>query len=650
MMRVLLGSVRVATVLLSVVGHLSSAGPAVECSESEDQHSLFQKRSPAELERQASNASAALLPGYDCDGDGAKDCGEWDFGLSQCRNPGQCKHYLVGCQCRRCTDQGQASSDLSLQHDKPTNRYYGKWMNWGDTIDTCAPWLMPKDDCTLRKLLAYARLKGYKVRPSGATHSSGGLVTDGQDMQTVVVSLAEYQAPLGWEFEWLDMPDGSKRVRVNAGWNQMQLYAKIRPWGYFLPTQTVGSFFQLAGIVANSVHGGMYSEGFVYEAVTGLRVMLADGSIRHLEAEADLRLWRNSYGLLGIILSVELKLAHRPQFQMYTVQRQLPGWNRQHFWRFLMDDASAELPQRPGEAAFGQFFVNFLEEPPRMLALVEREGEHANAPGIAHDVPPSVTANYEQMLAQPKFSPAHGLASYSDLSRREGAPPISMPSLPTMNVPMDKLLQMLPRSNRSFNVEVAKGLASMSFMGIPAYVNDSRRLVNDGFYLRETPRTVCFSFFMEALRAFEVLDLCMNFFRQNHQALEGFLWNQPMELRFVNVASSATLQPVEPGRYVSFEVLAFPGTAKDEQEYLEAFYELQEALEAKFGSLRPHIAKLFGLDKRNGHLEPYHPSRTCKIYTKAQKDEFNSYRVTVDPSGLFAQGLGLQLLSECPAS
>merc|ERR1711972_794533 len=117
----------------------------------------------------------------------------------------------------------------------------------------CAPWVMPKDDAALRNLLSFARDKGYKVRISGAGHSAGGIVTDGENNQVLMLSLAEYTAPGEWEFHMRHMPDGSARATVNAGWTQAHLYQKVRPHGYFLPAQTAGYFFALGGIVANSV-------------------------------------------------------------------------------------------------------------------------------------------------------------------------------------------------------------------------------------------------------------------------------------------------------------------------------------------------------------------------------------------------------------
>jgi len=137
---------------------------------------------------------------------------------------------------------------------------------------------MPKSDADLRAILEYAKANEYIVRPAGATHSAGALVTDWQNNRNVLtVSLAEYVAPNGWNY--LFKTDSlSATVWVNAGWSPLQLYSKIRPQNYFLPTQTAGPLFQLGGLISNCVHGGNYQKGFLHQYVIGVKVMLANGT------------------------------------------------------------------------------------------------------------------------------------------------------------------------------------------------------------------------------------------------------------------------------------------------------------------------------------------------------------------------------------
>ncbi|CAE8583481.1 unnamed protein product [Polarella glacialis] len=319
-------------------------------------------------------------PEYDCDGDGVVDCGKYDRFGQTCANLDHClwKYHLFSClppgKCCKCrATQCLANATAKAPEGEPDQSHvydFGKWQNWANHIESCAPWTMPSDDKELAALLAYATEHGYKVRPSGATHSAGGLVTSQADTEVLVVSLGKYTAPEDWEYK-LTPQEGkiAGRVMVNAGWTQLQLMAKIRPLNYFLPSQTAGYFFQLAGIVANTVHGGIYESGFIYEYVTRMRVMLHDGSIKVIDDEKDLRFWRTSFGLLGLIIGLEFELVQRPKLQVYTVpQRKLADWSEVEFWRYINVDAAANVPpSTPGfteptgsqEAASGEFFLNF---------------------------------------------------------------------------------------------------------------------------------------------------------------------------------------------------------------------------------------------------------------------------------------------------
>merc|ERR1712151_1311525 len=93
---------------------------------------------------------------------------------------------------------------------------------------------------------------------------------------------------------------------------QLHLFKRTRPRGFFVPAQTAGYFFSLGGIVANSVHGGAYNEGFINEYVTQMRVMDWEGNIHIIDDEAELRHWRCSFGLLGIILGIADKATLQP--------------------------------------------------------------------------------------------------------------------------------------------------------------------------------------------------------------------------------------------------------------------------------------------------------------------------------------------------
>ena len=75
----------------------------------------------------------------------------------------------------------------------------------------------------------------------------------------------------------------------------------------FLPAQTAGPFFTIGGVVANCVHGGAVNYGLIHNAVLAMRVIDAQGKIRWVTEEEDLRFYRSSFGCLGVITHVKMQ-------------------------------------------------------------------------------------------------------------------------------------------------------------------------------------------------------------------------------------------------------------------------------------------------------------------------------------------------------
>ena len=166
------------------------------------------------------------------------------------------------------------------------------------------------------------------------------------ESQTVGISLAEYQLDdVSWD---MVLNQTSKSVRAPAGASLFDLYQTIRPHGFFLPTQTAGPIFTLAGIVSNSVHGGVYNRGYISEYITALRVAIWNGTqmkIKILSSENELRFWRTSFGMLGIITAIEFALERRNGFTIeskkHTFSRD--DWNRKNVDAYFKELASTYL-------------------------------------------------------------------------------------------------------------------------------------------------------------------------------------------------------------------------------------------------------------------------------------------------------------------
>jgi len=622
---------------------LAKDGPDVQAQA--ESHAEALARSPAD---------------YDCNGDGVPDCGKWNYRMGMCENQAYCGHlYKLGdwdlglsCRCRRCDDpafQGTAFGDAQLQ--KPDGSLFdamswSTFRNWADHLDTCAPWIMPRSDGDLRNALAYARSKGYKVRISGAGHSAGGIVTDGKDANTFVISLAEYATTGEWQFGMRDMPDGSKRATVNAGWTQAHLYAKVRPLGFFLPAQTAGYFFALGGIVANSVHGGAYKAGFVHSYATRMRVMLYDGSIKIIEDEEEVRYWRCSFGMLGIILGIEFQLEHREQLQMYSVKKQMDGWSAESFWSFMKQDAEADVPGDivpEGGAGSrkswnGEYFVNWIGsvETPTVLVYAQKANSSVDADFNGPlGMPQNIEQNYAALLDRKVTDDWHGRMTWGEAARRDGSPPIEI-----MGLDVNDVLDAMKWA------PMAKIMSSQAVTNIPRLVRTLGNKVNDGFFLKDSAAALAAAYFVEPAKAFEAMD----YFRSVQLASRGskeFVWNLPGEFRFINVQDSAVLQPVKAGLWFNAQMISFADLAKDDQAWKRDFKKVEDYWVKHLGA-KPHMGKLWGFETSpEGEVEPFADSFACSIYSDETKAKFNEYRKSQDPEDLFFAGLGPKLVTPC---
>ena len=77
------------------------------------------------------------------------------------------------------------------------------------------------------------------------------------------------------------------RFRAPGGATQLDVYSIIRPENLFFPTSTAAWLFTMAGMAANSVHGGMFNKSFVYSYVTGMRVIFTDGTTKIIDEDDE---------------------------------------------------------------------------------------------------------------------------------------------------------------------------------------------------------------------------------------------------------------------------------------------------------------------------------------------------------------------------
>src|SRR5712692_2389008 len=203
-----------------------------------------------------------------------------------------------------------------------------QFVNWAETA-SCTPAIFaePRTEDELREVLRDAEARGLPVKVVGGGHSwSDAACTEG-----VLVSLDGLSRVIEIEGD---------RVTVEAGIRLDALNQTLAGRG--LALGVLGSIARqsIAGAISTGTHGSGPRHGSLASLVCGLRLLLADGSVRDLGASDDLfDAARVSLGALGIITRVTLQC--EPAFRLEELAAPLP-----------FDEAAAQIPQLVRDEAY----------------------------------------------------------------------------------------------------------------------------------------------------------------------------------------------------------------------------------------------------------------------------------------------------------
>lgn len=558
---------------------------------------------------------------------------------------------------------------------------------WGRVVRSDHPVVMPTNDDELQSILLRAKEGGCKVRPSGSTHSAAGLVAEASSQtDVVVVSLDRYiPSDKNWATPVL-MNEGANTasVKVPAGLTQLQLYSFIRPKHYFLSTQTAGFLFTIAGVVGSFVHGGSFQDGPIHNHVKAMRVMLWDGTITVIDKQDELRYWRNSYGLLGIITAVELTVIKRPNFRFRTLPSQSPdgGWNAKGFEQYINGIRK--------EYTAAEFFMN--PHTKEILAVVQKDVTDVTTPTLVDSdcvwrwfqCQPSSQCSYQyefgdwtlndscRTIVRPPPTDddecgwdykAHTCrnskyCSYQfqlgdinlDESCRMIYPP--PPSVSSMKDAYNQLINDNPMMGVT-GVSVGDkrlqqdGICLASRIGlervllesiqatIPSLVREAYDKTNDGFLVPVSLplRTPLLGYLIPSDMLFAVLDKITKL---------DYVLSIPLEWRYVsfdNEKESAILQPgnIQSGEWAAMEIVSNEVPNWTPNEWRSQFMEIETIFKNAGGV--PHTGKYFGMGlDGNGLIRPFRNVGPQDVFSEKQKEEFRAYANRVDPGGLFWSG------------
>lgn len=181
-----------------------------------------------------------------------------------------------------------------------TRRRHRDWSNWSGSV-RCHPnhCAYPVTVEQIQSEVLRVSEDGERLRVIGAGHSWSPLCWSDENH----LSLAR--------FTGIESADAQRhRVWVRGGTRLRDLTEALADRGWALDNAPDHDAQTVAGAIATGTHGSGAAFGSLSTKVTGLRMVCADGSVRHCSAEENPELFdaaRVSLGALGVVTHVELR-------------------------------------------------------------------------------------------------------------------------------------------------------------------------------------------------------------------------------------------------------------------------------------------------------------------------------------------------------
>jgi FAD-linked oxidoreductase len=190
-----------------------------------------------------------------------------------------------------------------------------RWVNWGEN-QSCTPSRVeyPVSAYEISSIVKEAASAGLRVKVVGTGHS----FTDIAATEGVMLSLQR-------SGRVLEADTSSGVVKVEAGIRLSELNHQLAELGLALENLGDIEYQTLAGAIATSTHGTGARFRNISSQVSGIEVILADGStlsVSETEDPQTLKALQVSLGALGVISTVTLRCV--PAFTLYSEERPWP--------------------------------------------------------------------------------------------------------------------------------------------------------------------------------------------------------------------------------------------------------------------------------------------------------------------------------------
>lgn len=159
----------------------------------------------------------------------------------------------------------------------------------------------------IRSALLFAQKNNLKISMTGVRHSMGGqafypnaLILDMRNFNTVT----------------LDYDNKIITAQSGATWKQIQEF--LHPYDLSVKVMQSSNIFSIGGSLSVNAHGMDHRAGSIASTVKSLRIMLADGTIKHISPTEDKKLFNliiGGYGLFGVIIDAEIEITDNVMYQ-----------------------------------------------------------------------------------------------------------------------------------------------------------------------------------------------------------------------------------------------------------------------------------------------------------------------------------------------
>jgi hypothetical protein len=469
------------------------------------------------------------------------------------------------------------------------------------------------NDSAIQSILATTRANGCKVRVVGTAHSEDGVVLQKSETKAVVISLAKYTPTADWN----DVLSGST-VKLSAGRTYLDLMAIARPAGFLMQSQTAGTMFTIGGVVANpSVHGSTMNAERLNSQMIALKAMLSNGTIVTITGN-DVRAWRGSLGLLGIILAVEIQMRPDTGLKMNLFDDDLTNnWNKANF------EAKINAVASTHDAV--EWFYNVYTDRIQSMAM-----DFDGAPGFNFAATAAIYA--AQKAANPDLAVTGAVVN--PLNQFVTLIQGWLQSGPLLNIAIAALGWTTQADSWNANKNNQRdgywvdNNNLVYFAQVQTYIPCATDCINDG------------TMFTAANAARTVLKNAAN------NLVDGWQPNLPMEWRIVNIqAGTLMLEHLNPGKYLSIELVVQQDPNNPTNAYGPFLKQLEDAWFAAFPNSKGHHGKAWGFGNIGALPRPYpFVTKTGTFYSTAVRNAFVAKMNQYDPIGLFRLGEGPRLL------